>query len=317
MSEYQVTVGIVSYNPDSDKLKRTIYSVLQQKGVSYQIVVADDGSMNDRFEEVEEILKSNKFDDYYFVKNKKNQGTVKNSESCVKNATGKYFISLSPGDNLSDELALCKWVNKAETSGADIIFANAIYYMYENDKFCVLSKYRHPQDSKVYFNNTRKLKRNYLLYDDVCLGASILSKKDIYIRYITAISGKVKFAEDNIFRLMIFHDENCTWMEEPVVFYEYGSGVSSSGNSKWINRLYKDLCVTDGIMVNEMKGHSLFEFQVKIHFAFHRLAYKHKAILYFLKIRKFAKLLFTTSLRVVKTPVKYDQDFANKLFQVR
>ena len=316
MSEYQVTVGIVSYNPDLIKLKRTIQSVLLQRRISYQIVIADDGSINDRFEDIKEIFIRNNFSDYCFVKNKTNQGTVKNSESCVKNANGKYFVSLSPGDNFCDEFALYRWVNKAESSGADIIFANTIYYMCD-DGFCVLSKYRHPQDSSAYLGDYRKLKRNYLLYDDVCLGAGILTHKDIYVKYISEISGKAKFAEDNIFRLMIFNNEKCIWLEEPVVFYEYGSGVSSSGDNRWIKRLYKDLCVTDEIMKREMRDNSFFEFQIKIHFKFHQLAYKNKAILYFLKIRKFIKLLFTTGFRVARTPVNYNHDFAKQLFSIR
>ena len=62
MMDFSVIVLI--YNSDTEDLKLTIDSILQQKGITYQIVLADDASSNNALTEAEEYLREKGFKDY-------------------------------------------------------------------------------------------------------------------------------------------------------------------------------------------------------------------------------------------------------------
>ena len=50
--DYEITVIVCTYNPDLQKLISTLKSVVLQKGVKIQVIVTDDGSSNNYFNEV-------------------------------------------------------------------------------------------------------------------------------------------------------------------------------------------------------------------------------------------------------------------------
>ena len=52
----QVSVILLSYNPDVNKLTRTIYGILEQREIDYEIIVSDDGSSDKMFKEIERIF---------------------------------------------------------------------------------------------------------------------------------------------------------------------------------------------------------------------------------------------------------------------
>ena len=54
----KVTVAVISYNPVWEKLRNTLKSVVWQKKVDFEIIVADDGSEKDCFDFVEQFFKN-------------------------------------------------------------------------------------------------------------------------------------------------------------------------------------------------------------------------------------------------------------------
>ena len=50
-NKYDISVIIVTYNPKWEKLRTTILSILFQKNINIEIIVSDDGSKNNLFEQ--------------------------------------------------------------------------------------------------------------------------------------------------------------------------------------------------------------------------------------------------------------------------
>ena len=82
----------------------------------------------------------------------------------------------------------------------------------------------------------------------------MLSDRKKTIEYLRLILNKVKYAEDNIYRLMIYQKEKAVWFEENVVLYEVGTGISTSENKKWKNKLEMDWVATNCILMSWLKN---------------------------------------------------------------
>lgn len=152
--EYSVSVLVLTYNPDKEKLFLTLKSILLQKGIRFQIVLADDGSEINFFNCVKEYFDSINFTNYALVANPINRGTVMNAWSGIKLCEGKYVKFISPGDLLYGETVLADWISDTEGKGSDISFSDAVYYQMEQkdkDRFIHILKMRAaPQRSIVY-----------------------------------------------------------------------------------------------------------------------------------------------------------------------
>lgn len=95
------TIMIPTYNR-SNFLKMAMKSVLQQKGVSFELLVSDNHSPDD----TEKMVKSFKDKRIRYIRNKKNLGYKLNAVQCFRKAKGKYIFSLSDDDFILDEYTL-------------------------------------------------------------------------------------------------------------------------------------------------------------------------------------------------------------------
>ena len=84
---YDFSVVVLSYHPDKEKLMATLRSVVMQKGVSFEIIVADDGSPDFFEADIRAVLEG--VVDYQIIAHEQNQGTVKNLLDGVKAARGR------------------------------------------------------------------------------------------------------------------------------------------------------------------------------------------------------------------------------------
>ena len=109
MSRFDVAVVLVTYNPESNKLMDTIHSILIQKDIDLQLILADDGSNNCDYEQLEQYLN----DKICFKKvvSPVNQGTVKNILNALQYVEAPYVKVISPGDSFLDEYVLKNWIS--------------------------------------------------------------------------------------------------------------------------------------------------------------------------------------------------------------
>lgn len=237
---YDFSVVVCTYNSDIEKLFLTLKSIIRQKNIKYEIVIADDGSRTFDENSIKEYLERNKFSDYQIVSNSVNEGTVKNVISGLRVAKGRYIKAISPGDLLYDENALVKFKKFIEKNNYKVVFGRAAYYSVENNDIVLYQK-MNPVDLQPYISCDKKaIFKNYLYYRDYILGACLILEKEVFIRYLSIIQGKIKYAEDCSYILMVSDGLDIGFLDDFMIWYEYGSGISTNKSSFWAEMLYKD-----------------------------------------------------------------------------
>lgn len=246
--KYDVSVVIASYQPNYEKMVMTVRSLFLQKDVSLQIVIADDGSDEDYFQEMEWHFSEWNFTDYELVKNPTNQGTVINCLSGFMRCKGEYIKPISPGDYMASDTTLRKWIDYMKEKDIDICGSD--YFCYnnrDNGKMVAKVLMLHPRRCDL---SGRALRESYILYDNIFLGAATLCKKKVLIKYVSKLAEKVKFAEDNCYRMMAYCGEKMGFYRKETIIYEVGTGISTSGEDKWNLLLKKDWEVSNDMLLN-------------------------------------------------------------------
>lgn len=248
IKEYDVSAMIASYRPDYKKLIMTVKSMLLQEDVTLQIVVADDGSDEDYFEELESYFSEMDYTDYVLVKNPINQGTVKNCLSGFMKCDGTYVKPISPGDYMVSSTALREWVDFMKENDITVCGSDYICYNNRSDgKMQASIQYLHPHMVGL---SGKALRYNYILHDDIFCGVGTLCEKELLLKYVSMLEDKVKYAEDNCYRIMAYCGEKMGYFNRVMVLYEIGTGVSTNKEAKWSALLHKDWVTTDNIMLN-------------------------------------------------------------------
>lgn len=288
---YEVSVIIVTYNPIWDKLRKTLESIITQKNIDMQIVISDDGSKNDYFTHILDFFYEKNFEDFIVIRCSENKGTVSNILRAVENARGNYVKTISPGDYMFYDNAIRLWIDKIKEDNAKWSFCDAVYYVNKKNIEPIQVK-AHPQFIKPYLKHKDSVCMwNYVVLNDIVLGAAVLSERKIAIDYLKRIVGKVKYAEDNMWRLMMFDGIVGCYFPSAAIMYEYGTGVSTVKNEMWKKRIEEDWNTTNVIMQKYIrKGDKL---QIKMVNAInaqkkHKILIKNMLI-YFIKTHFFAR----------------------------
>lgn len=239
MNNCEVSVLVLQYNPSFEAVKKTILSIIRQQNIEFEIVVADDGSKEDHFEKLKELFAQYSFSNYTLVKNQQNGGTVKNVLSGLKKCTGRYTKCISPGDCLYNPNVLETACARMKETGAGLLFGKMAFY--NADKGIKIFKERRPFKPEVYVEgDLLKIRKHLLIYQDNISGASAFMKTDLFTQMMEYASGRIVFQEDVTFSMFTFMNEPLVYLDAYVVWYEYGGGVSTSGEDKWVARLQKD-----------------------------------------------------------------------------
>lgn len=262
--DIDVTVVVASYNPVWEKLQRTLCSIIFQKNINIEIIIVDDGSEHNLFENIKDLFENYNFKEYRLIDSDINQGTCMNSFRGMKIAKGKYIKFISPGDYLYEDKTLKVLFDYAVKNNIEVCFGEAIYYSEKKGEFKVWEVIHCPCNMRIYLNeNLEKnaLKLNYLVWNDFALGASFFSKTSIAVEYLEKIIGKVKYVEDNIYRLMVLDGIKIHYFQSKIIWYEFGTGISTSRNHKWGKKIKKDIIAANKIMRKNMKVRDFFDFR--------------------------------------------------------
>ena len=271
-----ISVIVLTYNPNLEDLCNTLKSIVVQKDINFEIVISDDGSSI--FDEItiKKFFESNQFDNYCILRNENNQGTVINALEGVKRANAEYVKLISPGDCLYKCDVLYKIYSDLKETENGFLFGNAIYYKKDNnnDKFEILGEKKHPIHFRLYEKDSvlyRILaKENYVILNDVCLGAATAGNRQLFLEYLCKIEGKIKYGEDSIYRLMMVDNIRYSYLNTPIIWYQYGTGVSTNKNSFWSIALNKDLEAGDKIIESSL-NHDFFHIRFRLMMKLKRL----------------------------------------------
>ena len=248
---HELSVVFLTYNARFEDVRESLESVIRQVDVDLEIVVADDGSKDNLNVEIEAFFRQHGFVDYRLVMNAQNEGTVANLLSGLEASDGEYAKALSPGDRFRTDHTMREWLDFMEENQLPWSFSDAVYY-YKDEQGAdkVVSGAAGPQDIKPYINNdAERCRWNYAVLGDIPVGATILSKTDIQAAYCRQIrEAGVKYAEDNMWRLMMFEGIVGAYYPEQTIMYECSSGISSSVSDVWKKRIADDWKTADDMM---------------------------------------------------------------------
>lgn len=324
-NKYDVSIIVVTYNPIWEKLKITLAAILLQKDVDIEIIISDDGSIDNMFKKIKQLFMEKNFLNYKLLPSSENQGTVKNFLKGLKIAQGKYIKGISPGDLFYDELTLKKWLSFMKQKQALVSFGEYIPYKFINNKLKPLKILHHPIYMKPYLDNKYNIKQEQLMYvflGDNAVGATFMSEKVITEKYLDYICNNVKFAEDNIFKSMIADGILIDYYPQNVIWYEYGTGVSTSQNLFWHKAILKDRVNFSKLIYNQLlkksnKNIILKKYMKLIHYGInsnnrnkiYRFIFKLKKLYFILKIPKGLIYYMNLHLKKTYTSINVDETF--------
>lgn len=244
-TELDVSIIILTYHPNWNKLVRTLGAILMQKAVNFEIVVADDGSEQNYFEALEELFQKKGFSQFKLIKNNVNVGTVKNYLSALKAARGKYIFTTSPGDLLYDEYVIRDFYQFAMSTKSVICFGNAVYYSCTEDGKEVMFYERecnHPAHPDMFDGRySLKMEKTAFFFGNTILGATYFRERISALEYAEKISGVSKFVEDNTTSAWAFMDrKTCRYLKRNMIWYEFGTGISTCEDKIWAGRIQND-----------------------------------------------------------------------------
>ena len=238
----QVSVVVLTYNPDNRKLRQTLAAAAAQKEVSFEILISDDGSARKDFTFLPEYMQSLGVENYRLLEHRENRGTVESCLSAVKEAAGQYVFLTSPGDYLFDEYVLRDLCAFADKQNAKLCFGNAVFYNAEDGKPQLTQKFGAPRNPSFYAPDAPEDLAKLSFFGGNCvIGASYFRDTKLLLSTLEQLRGESKYTEDNpstAFAMAEGH--RLYYCDRNVVWYEDGTGVSTGASEKWAKLLHED-----------------------------------------------------------------------------
>jgi len=285
-SAVDISVVVTTYNQDERALTLTLNSILQQNCTSFEIIVADDCSKVDPSPFIQRYFRKKEFENYTIVRASENIGTVANVAQGISAATGRIVKPLSPGDALFGPSTLSDIVRCCGEQGVKLGFGGIISYLPDGS----FSPYNAPQVLDLYTSSRQDSSNvlcSHILKTDWIPGCSLFYERDLMLPYLHELTDRahVRYCEDLACPLCAADDIRIGYLGKPVIWYEMGTGISTSGGNASVRRMYTDHHnfyhylperITDQQMARQaLRAFSLREF-VALHTPFYRMAQKLK-----------------------------------------
>ena len=238
----QVSVIVLTYNPDNRKLRQTLTAIAAQTDVSLEIIISDDGSARKDFSFLPDFMASLGVRDYTLLEHTENRGTVQSCRSAVAAATGEYVFLTSPGDYLFDPFALRDLYRFTKDSGVAITFGNAVFYAATEGTPRLTRPFGTPAVPTLYAPGASQSQIKTAFFGgNWIIGASYFRHRELMNTWLKKISDTAKYMEDtppSAFALAEGH--SICYYDRNVVWYEDGTGVSTGASEKWKKLLHQD-----------------------------------------------------------------------------
>lgn len=269
MSNIEFSVIVLTYNANLCAILLTLKSLVKQQFDKFEIIIADDNSVNNYYSQIQDYFLHNNFTRYKFLESNINVGTVNNYIKGIQAAEGKYIKPIGAGDFLYNDKTLKTIYNHLEVSKSNFGFGLMQAY-YINDEFNILkNNFRAPIYINPYLNNDlKKISKNIIYNGDYISGATLFGTKEFLLKYLTQISNTVKYTEDIIQILVLMNNEDISFINEKIIFYEVGAGISTkkvvSKQKKLINYDHEAFWQYLSLQYKSKKILSRCNFQIKL-----------------------------------------------------
>lgn len=241
MGKVKVSIIIATYNSDIQKIRCTLKQACKQKGVDYEIIIADDASTERHADKIKDIFEENQFSDYQIVDHNNNVGTVRNLLDAVKNAKGEYVFFTAPGDILVDERVIADFYDFAKNKNAKICFGNYVEYGVVDDEIVFPDRMNRPAIPEVY-NKEIKEYKTLFFFGSFITGSVVFREKELTQKSLEYISHTAKYVEDNTtIAYALANNVEIYYYDRKMVWYEVGTGLSTSKSQSWNEIIYEEL----------------------------------------------------------------------------
>lgn len=242
----QVSVIVLTYNPDPVKLRQTLTAAANQLDVELEIIISDDGSTQKDFSFLPDFMKARGVMNFQLLEHNKNRGTVKSCLSAVEAASGEYVFLTSPGDFLFDAYVLRDFYRFAKDHNCTLCFGNAAFYRSENGSLTITRTYGSPSQPQLYAPEASLAQVKTCFFGGSwIIGASYFRQRQLALTCLESICDTAVYMEDTpTTAFALAAGERLCYFDRNVVWYEDGSGVSTSSNDKWKRLLKQDVALS-------------------------------------------------------------------------
>ncbi len=223
-----LSVIVLTYNASWERVRATLNSIILQKDINFELIVADDCSKDNYFDKIRDFFSRHSFTNYTLISRSENFGILKNLLEAAKVAQGDYIRGIGQGDMFFDEYALRDSYNDAVKNNSDVQVSKAVCYKAFSNPVKIIECTRSPQNVEAY-KFPDMLRETYLINGDIAYGCMMLYKREILIKYFTeGLTRGVKLLEDHLIRMMVFDKRKISYFNKNIIFYEIHAGISST-----------------------------------------------------------------------------------------
>lgn len=239
---YELSLIVITYHPKMDAVAKTVRSMTGQRNVAAEIIITDDGSEENHEAEIRQLFEETGFTDFKLVMNPENRGTIRNLIAGLEAAEGEYTKVLAPGDYLAGPDVMRGWLDDMRRKGCEWSFAETLNYRTVDGRDVIVSETAQPVYIRPYLEgNRQKARWNYVVLDDAAPGCCMTGKTALQLQYARELAeAGNRYAEDHMFRLMMFDGITGGYYPEGAVYYEYGTGISTGKNKKWAQIIFDE-----------------------------------------------------------------------------
>lgn len=242
-----ISVVITTYNQPFDVIARSLTSVIMQRGIDLEIVIADDGSDNFSKDSYDAFFRDNNFTSYQIIHSTKNQQTVKNLLDGVRACSAPYVKPIDAGDMLYAKDALASIHEVCLDPDFYCGFHDIVKFIgSDNDGVYYAEAFHAPRQTAFYQSNQTaperaKILRAMMNSADWIPAPAQFYRTDYYAELLERLHDdfEVRYCQDFTAVLAII-DHPIIYMPQPAYWYEWGTGISTSGSLASRKRLYHD-----------------------------------------------------------------------------
>lgn len=238
----QVSVIVLTYHPDMEKLLATLEAAVGQQGIQLEIIISDDGSADRDFSCLNGFFQRRGFANFTILEHEKNRGTVGNCLAALEKAGGEYVFLTSPGDILFDSNTLADFYAFAKERHEKNCFGAVVQYARTENGPQVVSPYSVPQNPAVYAPGSSFLTAKASFFGcNWIVGACFFREREFARTYFARIADVSVYTEDTPSTAFALADGiPVTFFDRNIVWYERGTGVSTGESDPWKQRLARD-----------------------------------------------------------------------------
>ena len=291
-----VSIIIPAYNMDQ-YIERCIKSCIAQSYKNIEIIVVNDGSVDNTYQEIEKLKAE---DDRILLIRKKNEGVTLAREDGIKHSSGDYIFFLD-GDDFLPKNAIENLVNKAISNDADIVLGNYSFIEESGEEKLKKQKSFENLDGLEFIKYMMEENQLYLCFK--------LIKKSLYKEVV--IPKEITLGEDAVGIVKIAKNAKKVLKVDDVVYYYFrrSDSVTKLPKKNDLVSAYKSVQTIVSFLELNFKGQFSKEIQ-KIQLT--------QIIIYLQKVNitgyyrnDISKAL--SSINLNSFPLKHEQKFALKL----